>query len=51
MTRAAFRGQAREAQNRDNIAQFRAWLVIAYVHMVNPQQVKRLREAFENINA
>jgi retron-type reverse transcriptase len=49
--RAKFQGLA--AQNRDKIPHFQAWLdgMIAYVHMVNPQQAKPLREAFERVTS
>jgi len=41
------------AQNRAKIPHFEAWLngMIAYVHMVNPQQAKPLREAFEQLTS
>ena len=41
------------AQNREKIPHFEAWLggMIAYVHMVNPQQAKPLREAFDQLSS
>jgi len=49
--RARFEGLP--AQNREKIPHFQAWLggMIAYVHMVNPQQAKPLREAFEKLTS
>src|SRR5207302_9307876 len=49
--RAKFEGLA--AQNREKISHFEAWLsgMISYVHMVNPQQAKPLREALENLQS
>lgn len=39
------------AQNRQNLPHFEAWLrgMIAYIHMVNPQQAKPLADALERV--
>ena len=40
-----------EAQNREKLPHFKAWLrgMIAYVHMVNPDQARPLYEAFREV--
>lgn len=47
--RAQFEGL--ESQNRDGHPNFNAWIegMIAYIHMVNPQQGKSLKEALESV--
>ncbi|HYO10937.1 MAG TPA: reverse transcriptase family protein [Tepidisphaeraceae bacterium] len=39
------------AQNRERVPHFEAWLdgMIAYIHMVNPQQAEPLRRAFDAV--
>jgi hypothetical protein len=39
------------AQNRENHPHFEAWIrgMVAYVHMVNPQQAAPLRQALESL--